>query len=376
MELLKSPFPIFTPNPNNFTMITPSRHCFRTRVSIKPPPPEFDFKSEILIGSRAIIADMHPELLDLADEGNLIVITKNQFGPVPAWRSEFVEPETIWLFGTNHVSEKSAIDVERVVQTVKPDNVVVELCRSRAGIMYTSTDTEVEPRLKSNPFSLSGSGFVGAVGRSINLGGQTALALRLLLATFSSKISSNINRPFGDEFRAARKASEEISAQVVLGDRPIEITLQRAWSSLKWSEKLSLVIAILRGITSSSDQSKMNFKDSTTNDSDFQLYEQLSFSYPSLLQPLIHERDTYIAWSLKRSKAVRNGKRVVGVIGRGHLNGVIYALISDLGDLRFRDLVGERSSTDGSWLNTIVKNLVRDTIIGVVIWALYEQIKN
>lgn len=91
--------------------------------------------------------------------------------------------------------------------------------------MYTSADTEVEPRLKSNPFSLSGSGFVGAVGRSINLGGQTALALRLLLATFSSKISSNINRPFGDEFRAARKASEEISAQVVLGDRPIEITV-------------------------------------------------------------------------------------------------------------------------------------------------------
>lgn len=30
-------------------------------------------------------------------------------------------------------------------------------------------------------------------------GGQTALALRLLLAGFSSKISSDINRPFGDE---------------------------------------------------------------------------------------------------------------------------------------------------------------------------------
>lgn len=238
--------------------------------------------------------------------------------------------------------------------------------------MYTSTDTATEPRLKSNPFSLSGSGFFGAVGRSINLGGQTALALRLLLATFSSKISSNINRPFGDEFRAARKASEEISAQVVLGDRPIEITLERAWNSLKWSEKLSLVKLVLSGITSSTDQSKINIEESTADDTDFQLYEQLSFSYPSLLQPLIHERDTYIAWSLKRSKAVRDGKRVVGVIGRGHLNGVIYALISDLGDLRFRDLVGERPATD--WVNTIVKNLVRDTIIGVVIWALYEQL--
>ncbi|CAI9295704.1 unnamed protein product [Lactuca saligna] len=383
MELLISPFPIFSPNPNNFSIIRPPTHCFRTKVSIKPPPPEFDFKSEILSGSRAIIAEMHPELLDLADEGSLVVIRKSQFGPVPAWRTEFVEPEAIWLLGTNHVSEKSAVDVERVVQTVKPDNVVVELCRSRAGIMYTSTDTEIEPRLKSNPFSLSGSGFLGAISRSINLGGQTALALRLLLATFSSKISSNINRPFGDEFRAARKASEEISAQVVLGDRPIEITLERAWNSLTWKEKLSLVISVLGGITSSSDQSKINFKESTADDSNFQLYEQLSFSYPSLLQPLIHERDTYIAWSLKRSKAVRDSKRVVGVIGRGHLNGVIYALISDLGDLRFRDLVGDRassvngsSSSSSSWVDTIVKNLIRDTIIGVVIWVLYEQIKN
>lgn len=79
---------------------------------------------------------------------------------------------------------------------------------------------------------------------------------------------------------------------------------------------------------------------------------------------------------MKRSKAVRDSKRVVGVIGRGHLNGVIYALISDLGDLRFRDLVGERPSTGGSLVDTIVKNLVRDTIIGVVIWALYEQLMN
>ena len=131
MELLKPQFPMFTSNPNNLNIIRPTGYCFRTRVSIKPPPPEFDFKTQILSGSRAIIADTHPELLDLADEGSLIVIGKSQFGPVPAWRTDFVEPEWIWLVGTNHVSEKSAVDVERVVKSVRPDNVVVELCRSR-----------------------------------------------------------------------------------------------------------------------------------------------------------------------------------------------------------------------------------------------------
>lgn len=288
-----------------------------------------------------------------------------------------MEPEAIWLIGTTHTSRESAVDVERVVRAVNPDNVVVELCRSRAGIMYMTNDGELGQEIRSNMFSLSGTGFFGAVGRSLNLGGQTALALRLLFAVFSSKISSDMNRPFGDEFRAARKASEEIGAQVVLGDRPIEITLERAWNSLKWNEKLNLVLSVLRGITSSADMSGNSLKELSTDESSLQLYDQLSSLYPSLLRALIHERDTYLAWSLKRSKAVKNGKRVVGVIGKGHLNGVIYALISDQGNLRFRDLAGKKPSGDGSysWVETLLKNLVRDTVIGILLWALFEQLK-
>ncbi|KAL0317740.1 UNVERIFIED_CONTAM: hypothetical protein Sangu_2188300 [Sesamum angustifolium] len=244
----------------------------------------------------------------------------------------------------------------------------------RAGIMYIPENGDQNQQLRSSMFSLSGTGFFGAIGRSINLGGQTALALRLLLATFSSKVSSDINRPFGDEFRAARKASEEIGAQLVLGDRPIEITLERAWSSLKWKEKLSLVSSVIRGITSS-DLSNKTLEESSSGDSSFQLYEQLSFSYPSLLPPLVHERDTFLAWSLKRSKAVNNSKKVVGVIGKGHMNGVVYSLVSDTGNLRFRDLAGKKPGNDYGWAGSIAKDLLRDTVIGVLLWLAYEQLK-
>lgn len=74
---------------------------------------------------------------------------------------------------------------------------------------------------------------------------------------------------------------------------------------------------------------------------------------------------------------MKNGKRVVGVIGKGHLNGVIYALISDQGNLRFRDLAGKKPSGDSSysWVETLLKNLVRDTVIGILLWALFEQLK-
>ncbi|CAN0891651.1 hypothetical protein LINGRAHAP2_LOCUS17108 [Linum grandiflorum] len=244
--------------------------------------------------------------------------------------------------------------------------------------MYTSSEGDDD--MKSSVFSLSGDGFFGAVGRSLNLGGQTALALRLLLAMFSSKISSDANRPFGNEFRAARKVSEEVGAQLVLGDRPIEITLERAWKSLEWSEKLSLLTAVVRGITSStvlaaSQATTIAGSDEEEDtDASFRLYEQLSFSYPSLLFPLIHERDTYLAWSLKRSKAVNHGKNVVGVIGKGHMNGVVYALVSDSGDLRFRDLVGNRDGGSSSFVNDVLKGIVRDTVIGVLVWQAYELV--
>lgn len=50
----------------------------------------------------------------------------------------------------------------------------------------------------------------------------------------------------GGEFWAAREATEacEPPAQLVLGNRPIELSLQRAWAAVGWSPRLQL----LRGL--------------------------------------------------------------------------------------------------------------------------------
>ncbi|KAE8803422.1 traB domain-containing protein [Hordeum vulgare] len=324
------------------------------RPPLPPPPPCFDYRSASLADTRATTAASNPALAELVESGALVRIPRRRFGPVPAWRPpDFAEPDEVWILGTSHLSAESADECPYY----------------RAGIMYASDAASGEPLLKSNMFSLGGTKFFGAVNRSINLGGQSALALRLLLAVFSSKISSGANRPFGEEFRAARRVSEDIGAQLVLGDRPIEITLERALKSLSWDEKTKLIISLFRGITSTTDMPQ----DEKAAVSPYELYEKLSSSYPSLLQPLIHERDMFLAWSLKRSKAVNKSKTVVGVMGKGHMNGVVYALISDQGDLRFRDLVGRESSE--TWASSVVKGLVRDTVIGLALWALYELLQ-
>lgn len=47
--------------------------------------------------------------------------------------------------------------------------------------MYASMDDESGQQLKSNMFSLSGNGFFGAVGRSINLGKKLTITLMFIM---------------------------------------------------------------------------------------------------------------------------------------------------------------------------------------------------
>jgi hypothetical protein len=102
-------------------------------ASLRPPPPCFDYRAAVLADTRAAAAG-NPALAGLIESGALVRVPRRRFGPVPAWRPpDFVEPEDVWILGTSHLSRDSVADVERVLRAVQPDNVVVELCRSRQG---------------------------------------------------------------------------------------------------------------------------------------------------------------------------------------------------------------------------------------------------
>lgn len=78
-------------------------------------------------------------------------------------------------------------------------------------------------------------------------------------------------------------------------------------------------------------------------------------------------------WSLKRSKAANGAGRVVGIVGRGHLRGMVYAMEAGVGsDLRFTDLVGGRNTKaykEGR-NRRLALDVVRDTVLfGALAWA-------
>ncbi|KAJ7524629.1 hypothetical protein O6H91_17G014600 [Diphasiastrum complanatum] len=355
------------------------------QVRVQPPPADYDFRAETKAQTLAMVGEMYPELMDLAEDGSLVVV-KRQKDYVERRCDGYVEPEVVFLVGTAHMSRISAVQVTRVVNAVRPENVVVELCRSRAGMMYdmppkegVEEDDEVQWKpQESNLMSMGGDNFVSAIRRSLDLGGRSALVLRLLLAGLSRRISESAGVATGEEFRAALKAAECIGAQIVLGDRPIEITLQRAWEALSWGEKLGFASMLIQGMTTSNiDASEKVFQALQADDALSVMFAEISYRFPSLLQPLVHERDMYLAWSLKRSKAVNGCKKVVGIVGKGHLKGTVHALIHDQEHLRFRDLVGTRryskAASRSQQVQNILKRITLETAIGSLIWWLWDN---
>lgn len=76
------------------------------------------------------------------------------------------------------------------------------------------------------------------------------------------------------------------------------------------------------------------------NDELLESLQRFGSHFPSLYDALIQERDRYLAWASKRSKAVNGSKRVVLVMGALHVPGVLEAIAADNGGntLNFRNV--------------------------------------
>lgn len=230
------------------------------------------------------------------------------------------------------------------------------------------------------PFLLSGSNVAETMIRTIRLGGLLSMTFRVLMGNMTKRIGHSFDVQSGIEMRAARKAADDIDAQIILGDRPIEITLKRAIESLSLVQRLDLFSRLLMGlftpqsvIVTRAEEIRTKM-DALDEDVISQWTRQLTDAFPTLASPLIHERDLYLAWSMKRSKAVNGSKNVVGVVGRGHLKGTYYALQNDKGDLRFKDLIGQRSKE--SWLPSLSKRFILEIVFACacyVAWNAFHQ---
>lgn len=269
----------------------------------------------------------------------LLVAVRRRADYVERRSDGYLEPEEVVVVGTAHVSLESARDVEAVIDVLRPESVVVELCRGRSPLMYIDDEDPAGPGPGSlrNPLLLGGRDFREALQRALALGSGGALVLRFLLGLLSQSVSQRLDVLPGVDMQAARRAAERHGSQLVLGDRPLEISLDRAWTSLSWQQRAEL----LRGLAIAWQQSRSSalgpeVVDRLREEGDVvSVLEGLAPQFPGVVDALLFERDLYLAWSCKRSKAVNGSRRVVAVVGKGHLRGITYTLLTDRGELRW-----------------------------------------
>ena len=214
--------------------------------------------------------------------------------------------ENLRLLGTAHIATSSVEAVRQQIAEYQPDVVAVELCKSRHDALVSDRRLDREGLLKV-----------------IKEGKAPMVLMQSMLSAEQRKLGINEGQQPGAELLAAVQAADEVGCEVALVDRDIQTTLRRAWKRMKFREKWRLLTSLLED----DDEDDVDVNE-LLQDSDLlsSMMEELKGFSPGAGEVLIDERDTYIA-----SKIAQLGteRRVLAVLGAGHLQGVSSKLAGD-----------------------------------------------
>ncbi|XP_064632305.1 traB domain-containing protein-like isoform X2 [Lineus longissimus] len=228
----------------------------------------------------------------------------------------------VYVVGTAHFSEESQNDVVKLIQETQPDAVMVELCRSRVNVLELDEQTLLEEAKNIN---------MDKVKAAIKQASFVRGIMHLLLLNMSAHITKQLGMAPGGEFRTAVKEAQKIpGCRIHLGDRPIQITLRRAFAALSFWQKLKLAWHM---ITNKDPISKEEVEKCKQKDLLEEMLKEMTGEFPALSSVFVAERDIFLAHSLH--VAVQSIPRmetengliippvIVGVVGIGHVAGIV-----------------------------------------------------
>ena len=173
----------------------------------------------------------------------------------------------------------------------------------------------------------------------------------------SEAVSRLAQRRRRDEMRAADNCAKERDIPVAMVDRPIQVTLRRAWAVNSFWGKCKLISALLASAFDKEEVSGEqieNLKNSSEMDS---MMKELADYMPVVKKVLIDERDRYLASKIWDCK----GKKTLAVLGAGHLPGV---------EAYLKELAAGKTSSDVSDISEVPPKKVGSKIAGWTIAAL------
>ncbi|MGP1520436.1 MAG: TraB/GumN family protein [Treponema sp.] len=212
----------------------------------------------------------------------------------------FADREII-LLGTAHVSRQSIEDVKEAIQTHSPDVVCVELDQARYD---TLTNPKEWKEIDIIKLLKEGKGFL--------------LLANLALQAFQKKLGLEMGVKPGDEMKAAIEMSKELNIKTSLVDRPVQITLKRAWAKSSFANKSKLIAIMLSSVFINEKLSPEEIEKLKMESAMDGVMSDVSDELPNIKEVLIDERDQYLATKIWKTE----GKKLIAVLGAGHLPGV------------------------------------------------------
>ena len=222
--------------------------------------------------------------------------------PTARWFRDGVE---YTLLGTAHVSRRSVETVRAMIRDGDFDAVAVELCSTR---YRTLTDDEGWQDL--DVFQVLREGRGGMMMASLALG------------AYQRRIASQLGVEPGAEMRAAIEEAGERGLPVQLVDRELGTTLRRAIHRLPWWQRYGIIAGIFLSLLSREEVTEEEIERLKEGDVLQETFRELSDDSPRLYEALIAERDRFMAARLRAENAGAEGRRVLVVIGAGHLEGL------------------------------------------------------
>lgn len=217
----------------------------------------------------------------------------------------------IILVGTAHVSQKSVDLVRQVIEKEQPDCVCVELDEKRYEALAKRKRWEILD-LKE-------------IIRKKQL---STLLINMVLASYQKKLGDQLGVLPGTELLEATKAAEKQGTPIALCDRDVRVTMRRAWGATSFFKKNYLLASLFASMFDRTEITEEKLAELKETDVLSELLAELGETLPELKQVLIDERDTFLAEKIKAAE----GKRLVAVVGAGHVEGIKKALIEDRQD--------------------------------------------
>jgi len=216
------------------------------------------------------------------------------------------------LLGTAHVSRASVEAVTEMAGSGEFDAIAVELCPARHQAL-----TKQQQWKEMDLYRIIREKKAGLVMANLALG------------AYQRRIAEQFGIEPGAELKAAADAAVEHDLPLQLVDRDLATTLKRSYRAVPWYKRIMLTTGLVMSTVSSDEIDEEQIEKLKEGDILESTFTEFAEQSPELYEALIAERDRFMAARLRQENKDNAGKRILVVIGAGHLEGLAKYLATD-----------------------------------------------